>query len=336
VKPEQILRPRHLDHLSDDKRGYPVISTIWRDDDGPDFGSINERRKLALATFDWCSVCGLPFGHEARWQVVAGGAPTLAGDQLEEAFFSEAPAHEICIVYAAHVCPHLSSPRHRMGDEYRAGQRRDSAIRVAGFARTSKVLALRSGLQNETYVQHFCQAGFLGEFSYSSPDELGDRYAALLSDETIPELSQAESGLVELFNEHSDVGDLVAGAALVAGAIFAKDVHKIQNMDAFTASGYRRSLAMHLLDREKLTEFGKDVEDRSFELMSEWLLERWGDLPEVIAGWRQAGLRLARSKGIATPRHELEGPGRTVGKNDPCPCGSGRKARRCHPAGLQT
>jgi len=334
MKPREIPRPKHLDHLLDDNRGYPVISTVSRDEDSADFGSINEHRKLALAAFDWCSVCGLPFGHAARWQVVAGGAPTLTGDQLGKAFFSEAPAHEICIVYAAHVCPHLSSPGHRMGDEYRAGQRRDSAIRVAGFTRTSKVHAYRSGLQNEIYVQHFEQAGFVGEFSYSSPGELSDRYAALLSSEAIPELSQAESGLVGLFNEHSDMGDTVTGAALVAGAIFAKNVQKVQGMDAFTASGYRHSLAMHLLDREKLAEFGTDIGDRAYELMSEWLLERWDNLPEVIAGWRQAGLRLARSKGMAPSRPELEGPGRAVGKNDPCPCGSGRKGRRCHPAGL--
>ncbi|MEU9015901.1 SEC-C metal-binding domain-containing protein [Streptomyces sp. NPDC048479] len=29
-----------------------------------------------------------------------------------------------------------------------------------------------------------------------------------------------------------------------------------------------------------------------------------------------------------------EGPGRSVAKNAACPCGSGRKARRCHPAGI--
>ncbi|MER6488367.1 SEC-C metal-binding domain-containing protein [Streptomyces virginiae] len=28
------------------------------------------------------------------------------------------------------------------------------------------------------------------------------------------------------------------------------------------------------------------------------------------------------------------GPGRSVAKNAACPCGSGRKARRCHPAGV--
>ncbi|MFB7763307.1 SEC-C metal-binding domain-containing protein [Streptomyces xiamenensis] len=30
-----------------------------------------------------------------------------------------------------------------------------------------------------------------------------------------------------------------------------------------------------------------------------------------------------------------QGPGRSVAKNAPCPCGSKRKARRCHPAGIQ-
>jgi len=335
MKPQQVPRPRHLDHLLNDGRGYPVIATIGRDENSGDFGSINERRKLALATFDWCAVCGLPFGSAPRWQVVAGGAPTLSGDELAGmVFFSEAPVHEICIAYAAHVCPHLSSPGHRMGDEYRAGQRRDNELRVAGFRRTSRVRAHRSRLQKEIHVLTFEQAGFIDQFSYSRPDELADRYTALLASEEIPELSRAESGLISLFNEHSDMGGAVIGAALMAGASFMKDIKSVQGMDEFVESGYWRDLAMHLLDREKLAEFGEDIQDPASRLMSGWLLERWDDLPEALAGWRQAGLRLARSKGIALPYPELEGPGRTVAKNDPCPCGSGRKARRCHPAGL--
>jgi hypothetical protein len=335
MKPQQVPRPRHLDHLLDDGRGYPVISTIGRDKDRASFGSINELRKLALAAFDWCAVCGLPFGGTMRWQVIAGGASALTGDQLgKEAFFNEAPVHEICIVYAAHVCPHLSSPGHRMGDEYRAGQRRNDAIRMAGFARTAAVRAFRSGLQREIYVLHFKQADFIGEFSYSHPDELADRYAALLAREELPELTAAESGLISLFNEHSDMGETVTGAALMAGASFAEHIRQVQGMDSFVKSGYYRWLALHLLDLKKLAEFCEGTDDPASRLMAAWLLERHDGLPEVLTTWRQAGLRLARSKGMALPSTEFEGPGRTVAKNDPCPCGSGRRARRCHPAGV--
>ncbi|MFE2291934.1 MULTISPECIES: SEC-C metal-binding domain-containing protein [Streptomyces] len=37
--------------------------------------------------------------------------------------------------------------------------------------------------------------------------------------------------------------------------------------------------------------------------------------------------------GRTIPKQRPVGPGRSVG-NTPCPCGSGRKARRCHPAGV--
>ncbi len=267
--------------------------------------------------------------------MVPAGASTLAGEQLEEElFFGEAPVHEVCIVYAAHVCPHLSSPGHRMGDEYRAGQRRTDKIRMAGFRRTSKVQAFRSGLQKETHVLHFGQVGFVAEFSYSRPDELADRYSPLLASEEVPELSPAESGLVALFNEHSDEGDTVAGAALMAGSAFAKDIKKVQGMQAFAESGYWQGLATHLLDPRKLAQFEKGIEDQASKFMAGWLLERQGRLPEVLAGWRENGQRLARSRGMVLPWLEPEGGGRTVAKNDPCPCGSGRRARRCHPAGL--
>jgi hypothetical protein len=335
VKPQQVPRPNHLDHLSDDGRGYPVISTVGRDEGGADFGSINERRKLALAPFDWCAVCGLPFDEAPRWQMVPESALALAGDQIEgQVYFNEAPVHEICIVYAAHVCPHLSSPGHRMGDQYRTGQRRDEKIRMAGFRRTSEVRAIRSVLQKEINVLHFGQSGFVDEFSYSRPEELADRYAALQAIEEVSELSPAESGLVSLFNEHNDMGDTVAGAALMAGASFAKDIRKVQGMEAFAKSGYWQRLAVHLLDRENLAKFGEGTEDRASKFMTGWLLERQGNLPEVLAGWREAGRRLARSRGMTFPGPKPEGIGRTVAKNDPCPCGSGRRARRCHPAGL--
>jgi len=335
VKPQQVPRPKHLHHLADDGRGYPVISTIGRDTDTADFGSINERRKLALATFDWCAVCGLPFDGSTRWQVIPESASTLAGDQVDsQVYFNEAPVHEICIVYAAHACPHLSSPGHRMGDAYRAGQRRDEKIRMAGFKQTSEVRPIRSGLQKEIYVLHFGQKGFEEEFSYSRPEELEDRYAALLASEEIRELSPDESGLVSLFNDISDAGATVVGAALMAGASFAKDIRRVQGMEAFAESGYWQGLALHLLDPEKLAEFRDGIEDQASKFMAGWLLACQSNPPQVLAGWRDAGRRLARSRGTAISAHQPGGAGRTVPKNAPCPCGSGRKARRCHPTGL--
>jgi hypothetical protein len=199
---------------------------------------------------------------------------------------------------------------------------------------TSEVRAIRSRLQEETHVLHFGQSGFVKELSYSRPEELDDHYTALLASEELRELSSAESGLISLFNEHSDMGDTVAGAALMAGASFANAIQKVQGMDAFAKSRYWQGLALHLLDTGKLAKFRDGTEDQASKFMAGWILARQGNLPEVLTSWREAGWRLARSRGMILPRHKSEGTGRTVAKNSPCPCGSGRRARRCHPAGL--
>jgi len=332
MKPQQLPRPGHLDHLSDDSRGYPVIATIGRDAVSADFGSINERRKLALATFDWCAVCGLPFNGEPRWQA----AP---GDDWRERHHkggwvaNEAPVHQICLLYAAQVCPYLSSPGHRMGDELRSGQRREEEISLVGFERTSQVLALRSGLQLDLYVLHFKQEGIVDEVSYSRPEELADRYADLLAREEMAALSGAEAGLVGLFNEPSDEGAAVTGAALMAGASFLKNVFKVQGMEIFAKNRFYEALAVNFMDLRKLAEFGEENEDPASRLVSAWVLERQDELPDVLQAWRETGVRIARSRGLV-PRSKPQGSGRTVPKNAPCPCGSGRRAGRCHPAGL--
>ncbi len=334
MRPQQVPRPCHLDHLSDDSRGYPVISTVEIDKLSADFGSINEVRKLALATFDWCAVCGLPFEEdESRWQAILG-EDWRARQRDGGWFVNEAPVHEICLLYAAQVCPYLSSPWHRMGDEFRAGQRREERISLVGFERTSQVLALRSGLQQDLHTLHFKQEGVLGEVSYSRPGELADRYAALLAGEEVPALSNAAAGLVGLFNEHSDEGAAVTGAALMAGASFLKNVFRVQGMATFARTPAYRGLALQFLDLRKLAEFGEGSEDPASRFMSAWVLERRDKLPERLAGWRQAGDRRARSRGLVASRPKPQGSGRTVPKNAPCPCGSGRRAGRCHPAGL--
>lgn len=332
MRPQSVIRPRHLAHLADDPRGYPVIATIGRGKDEPDFGSINELRKLTLATFDWCSVCGLPFNGAGRWQVAPGD------DWKDRArdvgfVFNEAPAHEVCLVYAAHVCPHLSSPGHRMGDEYRAGQRRESRMHLVGFRHTSQVHALESELQPDVYILGFEQADLTDEISYSHPEDLADRYSALLAAEEVPTLSAAESGLAGLFNDQADE-NVVPGAAVMAGAAFLQDVFKVQGMDIFAESPTYQGIALHLLDLRKLADFGSDNEDPASRLMSQWILERQDSLPEVLAVWRRAGAAIARAHGMSPSRSRPRGSGRTVPKNAPCPCGSGRKAGRCHPGGL--
>ena len=333
MRPQDVRRPRHMVHLAEDSRGYPIIPTIGRGETHADFGSINERRKLALATFDWCSVCGLPFNGESRWQVAPG--EDWKDRQFEGAWLcNEAPAHEICLIYAAHVCPHLSSPGHRLGDEYRHGQQREGKINLVGFRRTTDVLALQSGLQDDLHVLHFKQSELVGEVSYSQPEELADRYASLLKAEVVPVLSEAETGLIGLFNELSDMGDTVAGAALMAGGIFLPNIRKVQGMEIFLESALYQSLALHFLDLQKLAHFAEGNEDPASRFVSAWVLERHNQLPGVLANWRHAGVKIAKAHGLTPSRTGAKGSRRTVSKNVPCPCGSGRKAGRCHPSGL--
>jgi hypothetical protein len=141
------------------------------------------------------------------------------------------------------------------------------------------------------------------------------------------------SGLVELFNDQADE-DLVPGVAVMAGAAFLPDVFKTQGMDFFAESPTYRGIALHLLDLRKLADFGSDNEDPASRLMSQWILERQDSLPEVLDVWRRAGAAIGRAHGLTPSRSRPRGSGRTVPKNASCPCGSGRKAGRCHPGGL--
>jgi hypothetical protein len=120
----------------------------------------------------------------------------------------------------------------------------------------------------------------------------------------------------------------------MVGAAFAKEIKRVQGMEAFATSYYWQPTALHLLDPGKLAEFGQDNADPASRFMAGWLLERQGNIPGVPAGWREAGYRLAKSRGMPLPTRSPGGRGRTVAKNAPCPCGSGRRARRCHPRGM--
>ena len=109
-------------------RGYPLLASVPRDATSADFGMLSEKRKLALATFDLCGVCALPFGDELRWQVAFDDALDQMGSRY---VFNEPPVHEVCGLYAAQVCPFVSSPYARLGDEVRKGNRRGTVVHLA-------------------------------------------------------------------------------------------------------------------------------------------------------------------------------------------------------------
>jgi hypothetical protein len=143
-RPGEIPAPARCSFLRADPRGYPIIAVIPQDPGEEDYGSLSEVRKLVLATYDLCAVCTLPLRDELRWQV-------SFDDQLQHMGatprFNEAPVHEVCALYAAQVCPYVSSPHARLGDETRKGHRRPETLVLAGFDRTAKVHRHASELQ---------------------------------------------------------------------------------------------------------------------------------------------------------------------------------------------
>ncbi|MFP1665933.1 hypothetical protein ACLCDR_31450 [Streptomyces cavourensis] len=323
-----VVLPRRMEHLTADQRGYPVIATVERSPQGVNFGSINERRKLALATFDWCAVCGLPFADELRWQMVLQEGP------LPVAVAGEAPVHEICALYAAQVCPFLFSPQARLGDEFRKGAVRDRVVRFVGFESTSTVFAYESGLQKGVHTLHFEHRGQADEFSYHSPGEIRERFADALAREKDLPVSETEQVLVRLFNRLDDKGegDVVTGAALIAGAAFAKNVFKVQGLRTFAGKEYPAVAGLLLKgSEEEILAFSRKAEDEAFSVTGPWVLERAGALPVPLQQWRKRGEDMVPGSARAEP----EGPGRNVPKNAACPCGSGRRARRCHPGGFR-
>ncbi|MEW5655217.1 SEC-C domain-containing protein [Streptomyces cinereoruber] len=313
-----------------------MIATVERDAEGANFGAVNERRKLVLATFDWCAVCGLPFGNEPRWQVL----PNLGASPLpEDVGLSEAPVHEICAVYSAQVCPFLASQGARLGDDKRRGERRETTVQMVGFSRTKSVEAFRSSLQDGLFVLHFFHSEVIDSFAYSSPEELEDHYRALLAAELPIKPSASEQALIDRFNATStpdeptgDPGAVVAGAAVMIGAAFAPHVFRVQGMQHFSDRRSYGFIARQFLDRDELSQAAVDFPDASGRTAAQWLLDRGDDLPAALSLWRELGKQ--QVSGVTLPKERPAGPGRSVGKNTPCPCGSGRKARRCHPAGV--
>ncbi|MEY9862849.1 hypothetical protein ABH935_008497 [Catenulispora sp. GAS73] len=289
MKPGEVQLPRRMAHLTRDERGYPMIATVGRGPKGVDFGAINERRKLALAVFDWCAVCGMPFGDELRWQVLSFFGEEF--DRHDEMGFGEAPVHEICAVYAAHVCPHLSSPNARLGDEHRAGQRREQTIRVGGFRRTTRVDVHPSPIQPGVSTLTFGHADEVDHFAYARPEELGARYHQLLRNEQDIVVKPSEAKLIALFNSvadenNEDPAGVVAGAAMYAGAAYAPGILSVQGLSEYAGHADNARL---FLDRESLRSWAIEAPDPSTRLMARWLIARNDNVPEVLAGWRKIG-----------------------------------------------
>ena len=291
-------------------RGYPIPSTTMRTDEGPSFAALSERRKLVLATFDWCGICGLRFGNEPRW-IVTGAPPGNERPSLDDfrAFrTAEAPVHEICLLYAVQACPFLLSPRALFHDEQRAGASRSERSVAVGYETVADISCDPSDVQPDVTVLSWSLADPIASWTYLNGRDLADRFGEALATEEVPAVDAEEIPLIVLFNDPEEA-DTVTGGALMAGAAGLEAVMALQGLDVFD-----RDTCAFLA---WLFRYPDRLDPREFEdpataavlrlLQGEWVAPSW------LVKWR-GRIRVNVN----------------VGRNERCPCGSGAKFKTCH------
>jgi hypothetical protein len=305
-RPVETIAPARCSNLRIDPRGYPIIGVIPQAPGKEDFGSLSEQRKLVLATYDLCAVCAMPFRDELRWQVTFD-------DELQHMgpapIFSEAPVHEVCALYAAQVCPFVSSPHARMGDAYRKGQRRAETLLLAGFKRTTAVFGHESELQSGESVLAFEMGELRRTHQLTSADDAREVYEAALRNELSIELDVHERRIVEILctpttEENEDSGAVMAGAALFIGAAFCPQIRQVQGMKRFAESRndlYSQLATKFLVEPDLMARFGDSSTDASTAAAVSWFQSR-ESLPEVLQGWRSDGAFSARGLQVPHPR----------------------------------
>lgn len=295
-RPAEVPTPVRCTHLLRDPRGYPIIAAIPQEPSKEDYGALSEQRKLVLATFDLCAVCAMPFRDESRWQVTFDDQLQHMG---ETPTFNEAPVHEVCALYAAQVCPFVSSPHARLGDALRKGQRRAETLVLAGFDRTAAVFGHDSELQAGKAILMFEMAGLHRTHRLTGADDARDAYAAALRDEARIDLDDADRRIVDILcaptPEGEDSGAVMAGAALFIGAAFCPQIRRVQAMKKFTHSRddfYFQLAANFLLQPDMMAKF-EDADDPSTAAAMSWFRTR-ESLPAVLQQWRTDGVRRTR------------------------------------------
>jgi hypothetical protein len=110
----------------------------------------------------------------------------------------------------------------------------------------------------------------------------------------MPETTPAERTLIGLLNRVDGDGDTVTGAAVMAGAAFARDTFQVQGMHIFKRQAYEGFAAL-LLHDEACRDF-TNCKDEAARAVAGWLLERGDDLPHVLRQWRRIGRRQVRHR----------------------------------------
>lgn len=287
-------KPKRLEHLRVDPRGYPIIATTSQEPGDVDFGALSEPRKLALATFDLCAVCALPFGDELRWQVSFDEAMAKATKLIS----NEAPVHGICALYAAQVCPFVSSPYARHGDEIRKGMRRPAVTFLTGFRRTARVFGRRSGLQASESVLHFETTDVEQRLTLSTSTEAIEAYQRALESDAEVTVDDTErevvTRLTELtIKEGEDSGSVMAGAAWFVGGAFCPGISTVQGMRRFSGDPMYTTLARRVLLAPGFAKEFEETEDVYTRAALKWLNSR-AHLPDVLDSWRRTALNRTR------------------------------------------
>ncbi|MFY1692967.1 hypothetical protein [Plantactinospora sp. WMMB782] len=269
-----------------------------------DYGALSEQRKLVLATYDLCAVCALPFRDELRWQVTFDDQLQQMGETFA---FNEAPVHEVCALYAAQVCPFVSSPHARLGDAQRKGQRRAETLTLAGFTHTATVFGHDSELQVGESILMFEMADLRRIHRLTGADDARSAYEAVLRDEARIELDDAERRVVDLLcaptPKGEDSGPVMAGAAWFIGAVFCPQIRRVQAMKKFAdAEGdLYFQLAANFLDNPEMMAEWEDSNDASTAAAMSWFRTRQS-VPAVLQQWRADGARRVRDVRGRRPR----------------------------------
>ncbi|GAA1712273.1 hypothetical protein GCM10009745_70520 [Kribbella yunnanensis] len=287
MRPSEVVVPKRFDGLTRDVRGYPVIATVPQDAEGINFGRIGEDRKLAIATYDLCGVCARPFRDELRWLVTGNRDWESFGASAIDS--TEAPVHEVCALYAAQVCPFVSSPFARLGDDHRRGQRRPDVLALIGFERVVEVKAAASELQPGKRVLEFTVAGAARAHVLENAEDARTAYARCLTEEPELVLDEHEQRVFDLLaaktKEGEDSGGVVAGGALMIGAAFCPGVEQVVGLGRFFKgdSPYRAIATGLLREPDKLADFGESV-DSATAAASRWFASR-SELPVALGKW---------------------------------------------------
>jgi hypothetical protein len=104
---KDIAIPERMQRLPRDKRGLPIPTIVFRDDDGNPHFTINDsRRREFVLKSDRCAICNHAL-FRGRWYV---GGPASAFDP--RGAYLDPPMHHECARYALQVCPYLAAPHY--------------------------------------------------------------------------------------------------------------------------------------------------------------------------------------------------------------------------------